>query len=277
MQARVLVNGKPQDCVGAINRGLAYGDGVFETILLHRGKPVFLERHLQRLDKGLARLGIADCRRALQEDIHRLGPALREAGVLKLIVTRGPGGRGYRTEGCGPPERIVSLHPAASPAGTTGIEAFVCSQPLARQPVLAGIKHLNRLEQVLASREWPRDPAVLEGVMLDTGGRVIEGTRSNIFWARGGRLHTPDLSECGVAGILREILLSHFGPLRAETGHYTLDALLAADEIFVCNSVFGVWPVLAIRRDGERHTFAEGEFTREARNHFRRLLATYED
>lgn len=271
----MLVNGKPQKVIDAGNRGLAYGDGLFETLLLHRGRPVLLERHLQRLQNGCSRLGIPDCRRELQQDLQLLEPDFAGAGILKIIVTRGAGGRGYRPPEDVPPDRILSLHPAPVPAGNpleAGIAVFVCGQRLARQPALAGLKHLNRLEQVLASREWPAQGGFQEGLMLDTEGCVVEGTRSNLFWAAGGRLVTPALNQCGVGGIMREVLLEHFGREAVVESH-PLAALLEADEAFVCNSIFGVWPISRMEGQGVRRDFAIGEFARRAGELFKRLLS----
>lgn len=274
----MLVNGEKQDWIGLNNRGLAFGDGLFESVLLHAGQPVFLERHLQRLARGCERLGIADCRRELQADIRRLEGEFAAHGVLKIIVTRAPAPRGYRSvPGPQPPERILTLHPRPDYSALRpqeGIRAFVCRQRLALQPALAGIKHLNRLEQVLASREWPEED-VMEGLMLDTEGMLVEGTRSNVFWASQGRLYTPDLELCGIEGVMREILLQAFRG-EAECGHWPLENLLAAEEVFFCNSVGGVWPLLELKNGQERHDFRPGAFCRRAQQLFRESLAVYE-
>ena len=266
-----MINGKLQSTVDISNRGLAYGDGLFETIRLLQGQPAFLDLHLKRLQRGCERLGIADCRMALEQDIALLSEHFAEQGVLKIIITRGSGGRGYRPAANSAPLRILSLHPAPDYGDLQpeqGVAAFICQQRLARQPVLAGIKHLNRLEQVLASAEWPDDPHVLEGLMLDTEDHVVEGSKTNLFWVSQGQLYTPALTFCGVAGIARQVLLQALGD-QIQCGQWPLQTLLAADEAFVCNSVNGVWPVLSLQHGGQCHTFAAGPVTRQAQQVFK--------
>lgn len=270
----MLIDGVPSEKLPATDRGLAYGDGLFETIRIQRGRPLFLEAHLQRLLTGCQRLGIDTdlpqwrcwIERSLQEPVT--------AGVLKLIVTRGSGGRGYRPPEPAQPRCIISLHELPGPADRDpcrGINAFVCEQRLAHQPALAGIKHLNRLEQVLASREFP-DASWHEGLMCDYTDNVIEGTRSNLFMSTGGRLQTPDLDLCGIAGVLRAQLLELFvGHIEVCT--IPVATLQQADEIFVCNSVFGIWPVTRLRHAGRVRTFTVGPKAREAQAWFDGVLA----
>lgn len=273
------VNGNPQDTIAISDRGFAYGDGVFETIRLHAGKPLLLEEHLARLASGCARLAITLDKKLLDQEIDAFTPAFPAEGILKVIVTRGAGGRGYRPGNNGQTTRVLSLHPLPDYGGNKpekGIDVFVCRQRLAFQPALAGIKHLNRLEQVLASLEWPGEQ-FMEGLMLDMAGNVAEGTRSNIFWAESGRLFTPALGQCGVAGIMRNYLVSRIpGTEMAET--CPLERLLGADEVFFCNSVFGAWPVNTIQDDGAVTTFGTSMKTRpytlQAQQLFSALLAT---
>jgi 4-amino-4-deoxychorismate lyase len=261
----MLIDGVPSDQLPATDRGLAYGDGLFETIRIHRGKPLFLDLHLQRLALGCERLGIAT---AIPQWRQWLERALQEAApacVLKLIVTRGSGGRGYRPPESAQPRCIISLHdlpPPGQPDPREGIKAFVCEQRLALQPALAGIKHLNRLEQVLASREFP-DASWHEGLMCDYAGNLVEGTRSNLFVAVNGRLFTPDLTQCGIAGILRAQLLTLFGS-RVEVGTLHKNCLLDVEEIFVCNSVLGIWPVTQLRFQDQQRQLQVGPWAREA-------------
>ncbi len=270
------LDGQPVDSLPLDDRGLAYGDGLFETILLHHARPVFLQRHLNRLTLGCERLGITLDLKRLEQEIADYSHSFTTRGVLKIIVTRGSGGRGYRVSPGMGARHILSLHPLPAPAhGPDGIATFLCRQRLARQPSLAGIKHLNRLEQVLASLEWPADALVHEGLMLDTEGLVIEGTRSNLFLVEQGRLLTPSLDLCGVNGIMREVLLESFGA-EAEISGITLERLLAATEVFVCNSVFGVWPVVRLHLpEGSQHYMA-GEFTRRAADVFENALSLHE-
>lgn len=146
-----------------------------------------------------------------------------------------------------------------------------CRTPLARQPALAGIKHLNRLEQVLARREWD-DPAIAEGLLCDEHGQVIEGVMSNLFVVAQGRVLTPNLSECGVAGIMRAYLLAQSQALgfTSVVAPLSQAGLYEAEEVLLCNSVIGIWPVAQIDRDGQWHTLPVGPVTRH-------LLAQVED
>ncbi len=255
----VLVDGRPARAVSVADRGLHYGDGVFETLPISAGVVRHWERHLERLRLGCARLGMA-CPEdtVLRADLDRLRVGVDHA-VLKLIVTRGVGGRGYRPPDPAKPTRIFARHPRWSyPAALyrNGIVVRVCATRLSRNPVLAGIKHLNRLEQVLARQEWA-DPEVHEGLMQDTGGRVIEGTMTNLFLVRGGRLVTPDLSECGVLGIMRGLCIEAAARVGLETDIRAVDLadIYNAEGAFMCNSVVGVWPIRELHGEGT-HRYA---------------------
>ena len=270
----MLVNGKHLNTVEVSDRGLAYGDGLFESILLHHGSPVLLQTHLQRLQRGCHRLAIPDCGAELEQDIAVLQARFPDSGVLKIIITRGVGGRGYMPARDMSPTRILTLHslPDFSPRQPQhGIDAFVCSQRLARQPSLAGIKHLNRLEQVMAGLEWPGDN-ILEGIMLDTEDLVIEGTRSNIFLAEAGRLITPDLHNCGIEGVMRNILLESFDTESIAMEACSLQRLLEAEEVFVCNSVWGIWPVKNLHLQDQVRRYNPGRFSDRARQIFEEIL-----
>ena len=270
----MLIDGRPASHLDLADRGLAYGDGLFETLRYSDGRLLFADLHLARLARGGERLGIPIDTGALRADIETILAAAPPAGaVLKIIVTRGAGGRGYRPPAHAASTRILTLHPLPEyPAAfaDTGIRVFVCRQRLALQPALAGMKHLNRLEQVLASREWP-DDGFQEGLMLDTAGHVVEGTRSNLFLVRNGRLFTPSLAACGVDGVMREVLLRHFGDQVTVTDcpRAWLDD---ADEIFVCNSIFGIWPVREIQATDSARQLRPGTCSEQARHCFDRAL-----
>jgi 4-amino-4-deoxychorismate lyase len=248
----ILINGVATDRVDALDRGLHYGDGLFETLAVRAGLPLLWQRHMQRLTAGCERLGIPSPDESLLEQEAAQLCAGVAQGVLKIIVTRGTGGRGYRPPPAPQPTRVVALYPWPDyPPATQGIMLRVCATRLAQNPALAGMKHLNRLEQVLARNEWD-DPAIVEGVMLDSVGRVISGTMSNLFLVKAGALFTPDVTQCGVAGVMRGLILDVAARLgmTARIGAITLNDVLEADEVFVCNSLVGLWPVrqLAGRR-----------------------------
>lgn len=232
--------------VALTDRGLAYGDGLFETLRLAPGAAPLAERHAARMAAGAARLGIPfDADRFWQAVDSLLAPA--EEGVGKIILTRGSGGRGYAPPANPQPTWLLQRFPLQrrDPAWyTEGMELGVCVQRLSSNPALAGIKHLNRLEQVLAAGEvathgWD------DGVLLDVDGQPLELTSMNLFARFGSRLWTPDLSRAGVAGVARQWCLEQAAALGLETDHrpLRLSVLRDADEVFACNSVAGCLPV----------------------------------
>lgn len=259
----MLVNGVSQTQIDISDRGFQYGDGLFETLAVSNGLALFLRQHLARLEAGCRRLAIPfPDPHILAQEAQQLVQDCTHA-VLKIILTRGTGGRGYR-----PPEtvhttRVLSLHPYPDypPAyAENGIVARFCTTRLGLNPALAGIKHTNRLEQVLARAEWT-DANIQEGIMLDINGRVIEGTMSNLFYVKNNVLHTAELSHAGVLGIIRAFVLEQALGLGIPTleHDYTALELLSADEVFVCNSVIGIWPVKQI----DSTLFAVGPLTRQ--------------
>lgn len=247
----VLVDGVRACTLSIADRGLHYGDGLFETIAIRQGSPCLWHEHLTRLRLGAERLAIPlpDPGLLLAEclDLVR-GTA---AGVVKLILTRGRGGRGYGPPREAVPTRVLLLYPLPvhpAGAGEAGVAVRWCRTTLGENPQLAGIKHLNRLEQVLARVEWEAAAgadAYAEGLMCDCRGRVIAGTMTNVFVYAGGRLLTPRLDTCGVAGTVRALVLGLGPPLGVEVAEVDLCAsdLDEADGIFLTNAVIGVWPV----------------------------------
>lgn len=251
MQVQTLINGHPASQIDVTDRALAYGHGLFETFLIQNARPVFYTPHLQRLLTGCRRLGISSegLERQLQDDIARLDIPSNEPAVLKLILTCGSGGRGYLTPDQVHPVRILMLTPMPVYADNPeqGVSVRWCETRLARQPLLCGIKHLNRLEQVLARNEWT-DPTIREGLVCDTEGWVIEGTMSNLCFIKNGRFCTPRLDHSGIEGIVRNLLLqlSADQGLEVEQGQYTPDDIESAEELMLCNSLIGIWPITAL-------------------------------
>lgn len=241
----ILLNGKPQDVIPATDRGLHYGDGVFETVAFSNGKVRFWAAHMERLLDGCLRLSIPHPdAELLKEEVAHVAEGCEQA-VIKIIITRGSGGRGYRPPASPEPQRLIMRYPwPEHTVPEEGITLRYCDTPLGCNPRLAGVKHLNRLEQVIARSEWD-DDSVHEGLMLDLDGHVLEGTMSNLFAVRNGVLLTPDLKRCGVAGVMRRQVLS----LANELGiTYRLEQMIPSDlermdELFVTNSVIGIWPV----------------------------------
>ena len=259
------VNGEPVDNISISDRGLAYGDGVFETILINAKGPVLFDAHLERLCQGLRQL-------AIEADPGLLGNELRdymgecgpEPKIIKYIVTRGQGGRGYGAAGTKGPNRILSRHPAPQYPKSycaQGIRLFACKSRLGHDPRLAKIKHLNRLPQVLARAEW-NDSRYQEGLLQDLDGNVIEGVFSNVFVVVGDEIKTPNLDRCGVEGVMAQWLKTQFrsnGVIVAEA-NISLQEFEQAQEVFLCNSVYGVWPVAQFK---QRH-WAAGKVAAQA-------------
>ena len=245
-----LVNGIPGDAISAHDRGLQFGDGVFETIAVQSGKMLCADAHFSRLEIGCRHLSIT-CpdRNLLEREANRLCETQASA-VLKIIITRGTGGRGYQPPENISPNRVLSVHTRPDfPAVyyRDGIDSFVCRRRTDHTPDLAGIKHLNRLEQVFLRREVAATPYP-EGVVLDRQDNVIEGSMSNIFMLKDGKLITPELSRCGIAGVIRRSIIELDEAAGRETGIRTItrEELFEADEVFYCNSIIGIWPVRRI-------------------------------
>lgn len=255
-----LVDGEIATFVSSNNRGLNYGDGIFETLVVHDGRPRRWQAHMDRLGAACERLGLTMPPQAiLLREVQTVSAGLPNT-VVKIVLTRAGGGRGYMPSADKTCVRIVSSHiypEGLLELGRDGIRTRICDLRLAIQPALGGIKHLNRLEQVLASAEL-REAGAAEGIMLDAEDHVISAISSNIFIVWGERLLTPRLDRCGVRGVVRGQILSAFSA-RSEQRRIMVDMLLEADEVFLCNSVRGVVPVTAI----DDREFPIGPVTRE--------------
>jgi 4-amino-4-deoxychorismate lyase len=262
-----LVNGRATG-VDPADRGLAYGDGLFETMAADEGRIRWLDLHLDRLEDGCRRLEIpAPPRGPLVDEINAHCPPQGRA-VVKLIVTRGPGARGYLPPEPAAPTRVLAIsqwpeHPESY--RREGISMRTCRLRLAENPALAGLKHLCRLEQVLAQLELRGQP-VEQGLLLDASGYVAGGTSSNVFGVTRAALITPSLARSGIKGVMRRAVLDAARALgiQAEERDVAPAELQGADEVFVTNSLFGIWPVRDI--DGRR--FAVGATTQRLMKHF---------
>lgn len=256
------VDGQPAVGVPVHDRGFAYGDGLFETIRVVRQQPQLLDRRLQRLEAGCQRLGIPFDLAQLRTQVLAFSAELGD-GVAKLVLTRGDGQRGYAPpQSCQPRTLLMGSPAPAYPRehAEHGVQLYPCATRLAEQPALAGLKHLNRLEQVLARGEW-QDPAFAEGLVRDMSGCVIEGVFSNIFLVSQGVLQTPSLERCGVAGVMRAEILERAqrAGIDVQICDIAFEELLEADEVFVCNSLYGIWPV----RQLQEHVWPVGPLTRK--------------
>ena len=233
---------------------------MFRTIAVRAGRALNWTWHYRRLSIDCALLGIAAPPEAVVAS--EVAQVARDDATVKVIVTRGAGGRGYGIVPGVAPTRVVAAFASATHdpgRARDGVTVRRCSLVLSEQPRVAGAKTLNRLENVLARSEWD-DPAIAEGVLVDAGGRVITGTMSNLFVVKRGRVATPDLVRCGVVGAQRERVRELLGRAGVDCEVRDIDwaGLDEADEIFLTNSLIGVWPVARL---GERR-WAPGALTR---------------
>jgi 4-amino-4-deoxychorismate lyase len=244
----VLVNGKagPGE-ISPLERGLHFGDGVFETIACRNGRPRFLQLHLLRLALGCDRLRIQQPDpHSVADDVLKLA---REGGdaIVKLLVTRGVAtARGYATSNESA-TRIAIRYPWPHEDPSQARDGVrVCTLPmrLGENPLLAGLKHCNRLEQILARSMWPEDDTS-EGILFSSSGNLVSGTAANVFTVRDGTLLTPRIDRCGVAGVMRQVVLREAERAGIAAQERTLDAqdLLLAQEVFLTNARIGIWPV----------------------------------
>lgn len=243
-----LVNGEANGHVSPLDRGLAYGDGVFRTLKVLAHKPTWWADHYAKLAYDCSRLSLA-CpdEDVLLREIRSVMQTDTDA-IVKIMITRGPGARGYAMPQAAKTTRIVMAGPLPKVSDPKAdIQVRWCKLQLARQAQLAGIKHLNRLENVLARQEWT-DPAIIEGLLCDDTGAVIGGTRSNLFAMRDGVLLSPDLTFSGVAGVTRArvIRAAKRHGVEVQVGRLDVDNILTADEVFLSNSIVGLWRVAVL-------------------------------
>ncbi len=272
MSGPVLINGRQEQRVEVSDRAIHYGDGLFETLaLVDAGCPWF-DRHFARLQEGCERLSIpVPDKQVLLAEVNRLAQG-QGRGVIKIIITRGSGGRGYRLPDETTSTRIVSAHAwPAYPAACwqQGVRVHECQTPMACHPRLAGIKHLNRLENVLARMEWGEEDFA-EGLMFNLQGELVEGIMSNVFLVKEELLITPDTRKCGVAGIMRDWVIEYAKAhnILFEIRRIGRDELRHADEIILSNSLIGLWPV----REYAGRTYPVGQVYR---NMIQTLSASY--
>lgn len=258
MSVLIFQGNTPVEQLSPLDRGLAYGDGLFETILIANGEFIWWSEHWQRLASGAQRLGINLPNEQLIQQA-----ALQLAGtkrcVIKIIVTRGVGGRGYApTAGCS--SAIVSMHNAPEYLKSP-MKVRWCQTNISQQPTLAGLKHLNRLENVLARSEWQSEN-YFEGLMCDLSGNVICATSANLFIHINNRWLTPCLSNSGINGVARQWFLENVGNIGVE--QISPQDVEKADAVFLCNSVRGMMEVSQI----EDMVLAKSTVFSELNQHF---------
>jgi 4-amino-4-deoxychorismate lyase len=240
-------DGSPIACLPLSDRALHYGDGLFETMRVVDGNICWQSYHLTRLLHGCRQLQIPPPRVDELEALLQPIASIIANGALKLIYSHGDGGGGQRPPARAQPRLLLlemGLPPWPDPA--QGVVVRHCQLRLACQPRLAGIKHLNRLEYLLARGEW-QDEGVHEGLLCNQAGELVEGTVSNIFLVRHGTILTPPLEACGVRGVLRTVVQQQCRQFGIEWREEALTPrdLLSADEVFITNALIGVMPVVA--------------------------------
>jgi len=260
MTAHVLINGVEADTVHHSDRGFQYGDGVFETIAVINGVFLLWDAHMARLQEGCQRLKIplpdADLLWVEANQLWHDGAVVMTRGILKIIITRGPGQRGYGVPSQVTATRLISLTDwpdTLIPLSSRPCTVRCCQTRLGLNPQLAGIKHCNRLENILARAEWD-DQAIVEGLLFDNDDQLIEGTMSNVFLVREQCLSTSALDKVGVAGVMRAHVLEIAKKLGIKThvGAISCSELNQANEVFLTNSLIGIWPVASIVQHGQK-------------------------
>lgn len=238
---RVLINGLPLRTIDVLDRGLSYGDGLFETLFVRDSHPQLWDYHLQRLQQGCERLSLLmPSPEQLLQDVKAVCDGLEQA-VVKLTLTRGVGPRGYRIPESAEITRIVMASPFTSERHDDGVRLRWCNTRFGRNPAIAGLKHLNRLENVIARSEW-RDTTIHEGLVRDSEGEVVGGTQSNLFIIKENTLLTPDLTNTGIAGTRRRWVMETARTLNMACQVQSLSPMdvESADALFVCNTVMGL-------------------------------------
>ena len=262
MTMRMSVDFVETDRLDAADRGTMYGDGLFETLRIVSGAAPLWQRHAERLRASAARLGLPSPDiDAMLVEVQRLAEGQDDA-VARITYTAGIGERGYARPAVVTPTTVIGVSPLSLAAEMyrEGIALRLCDTRLGDQPLLAGMKHLNRLEQVLARSEW-QDSRWQEGLMSDQQGRVVCATAANLFAVRSGRLLTPPVDRCGVAGVARAELLAAGDVV---IGPFTVQELVEADEVFLTSAVRGILPVRAFAG----RTWRPGPVTRHWQAHW---------
>lgn len=251
-----LVNGQEADQISVFDRAFQFGDSVFETLRYSSGCCPLKKLHFDRLLNGCSVLGIALEPELLEQRFNELlshiEPLAIDAATLKIVVTRGCSSRGYQANNENSANIVALAFKVRNSNITLPIRLTVSPITLAEQPVLAGIKHNNRLEQVLAKQ------ALLEyddALLCNAKGDVIEAISSNVFIYKQGCWKTPELQTCGVHGVTRRLLIESIIP--NSSGQLSIERLslldvLQAEEVFICNSISGIVPVASFEFEGEK-------------------------
>lgn len=272
---KVIINGIEEANLSVRDRGFQYGDGLFETIAYKNSKLQFWNEHMQRLRNSCDRLSLNQVDVSLWlEDIKKMG--LVNDAVIKLSLSRGNSERGYLYDATSSVTRVTAAFdfPSYSAENLKGIKATICKTPVSMNTALAGMKHLNRLDNVLARNEWI-DSEIAEGFMFDNQGHVIEGTMSNVFCVLGAELYSPLLEQSGVAGIMRQQVINVAEQLNIPVNIVDISKanFLQMDAVFVTNSLIGLWPVKNIIEDEKSIEFQKNKLLDEIKHKLLQVIA----
>ncbi|MGV3002578.1 aminodeoxychorismate lyase [Vibrio sp.] len=250
-----FVNGKQQQSVSITDRSFQYGDGCFTTILVKYGQPLLLCAHKERIDFTCQKLFMSppewnQVEEWIEAAINASGHQTLALSGLKIHVSRGSGGRGYSPSGANSIQVVVQTFAYPEHYSiwqSEGIKVGVSATRLGINPQLAGLKHNNRLEQVLIKKEID-DTEYDDNIVLDIDGNVIEMSAANLFWVSNNQLYTPELVKNGVLGIKRKQVCEYAEQKKMimNIGSYMLDDVLNADEVFITNALHGVVPIIQI-------------------------------
>ena len=268
-QSAIWLDGAPTSVLPLPDRGLDFGDGLFETLLVQQGRPLFTELHMERLGQGLQALAIPDCLDAARQHLECaasfIGKEAWHWAALRLSVIRGAGQRGYAPTESSPPYILIVATRLGRDCGQMSAAATLSQARirLSAQPLLAGIKHLNRLEQVLAAAQAQEEGAD-ECIVLDQSERLTSVVAGNLFLVCQGEVLTPELSDCGVAGTRRRLIIEKWGPalgFKVREAKLTMRDLRDSEEVFYSNSLQAVRPVARVSNQSwENHTVCQALF-----------------
>lgn len=270
-----IINGEPASVLASNDRAIQYGDGLFETLAVRNGKIEYWSQHMARLRRGCLQLQLPIIDENIWlDDIKQLNTGVNS--VIKLVQTRGAGGRGYNYQDDIKPTRmvVVSEWPAYPLHWTEqGVWVRRCATPITMNTALAGVKHLNRLDNVLARHEW-QDKNIAEGLMCDASDNVIEGTMSNVFAIKDNLLYTPALHRAGVRGVMREQIMFMAAQLNfsVQERDISIKELFTMDEIFLSNSLIGIWPVITI----DEKNYTVGKITKILQQHLKQDVSRHD-
>jgi 4-amino-4-deoxychorismate lyase len=248
----IWVDGEPAQALPLPDRGLDFGDGLFETLLVRQGVPLFLPLHMERLAAGVDLLSFPDCIDAAKAQLRHSAARLSDLNwaAMRLTLTRGSAPRGYAAPLEAMPRIVITAAGLAADRSQQAAPLHLGWADLrwSSQPHLAGIKHLNRLEQVLVANQ-ARDSHWDDAVVLDQQGNVCSLSAGNLFLLESGRLLTPSLETCGIAGTRRRLVLEQLAPalgVAVEQAHISPEQLLEADAVICCNSIRGLQAVASL-------------------------------